>query len=482
MDAREDASLLLEVAQKRDQAAFTELFRRYEQHVFNLALRLLHNSAWAEDAVQETMLAVWQAAGSFRPDGCARTWILGIAARQSLKIARTRKRAQAREDSLAGETAMPADAASSKLEKEELLGFLRRNLEKLPELDRQVLVCCFGANLTHREIGEALGMPHQTVSKKLQKLLERLQLDLRAAGFAAAAPLVLSDRLNEAILTGHRCPPGLYAGACEKMAGRLKDAAHSMSRRAATVSRGSALLVPSVAAILAAGAGLWYWAVKPAQPKAPAAVRAQAPAPVPAIPAWQPFGETTHTDLGGKGKWTAEKTATGLTLAFAPPGGVPQRQPAYCYLGRNFTSSREIRGTLACNGGEEWSYVELGLCYPNRLNCVSYALCFKKDESPLAFRIQYRFSDKGCACVLSVRNSKGQLRATAPEADEWVARPWHVSSKKPPGQFMWSQLALAQMRECGLAFVSVGAIKIADLQIRPLADSEWCADLGPGPK
>lgn len=62
-----------------DRSAFERLVRRHQAAVLRFARALAHDDADAEAALHETFLAAWRAAGRFRYDASARTWLLSIA-------------------------------------------------------------------------------------------------------------------------------------------------------------------------------------------------------------------------------------------------------------------------------------------------------------------------------------------------------------------------------------------------------------------
>jgi RNA polymerase sigma-70 factor (ECF subfamily) len=66
---------LLSAHRAGDRHAFTELAARYRSRLWGLALRTLHNPEDAADAVQETLVAAFRRAGSYRGDASVRTWL-----------------------------------------------------------------------------------------------------------------------------------------------------------------------------------------------------------------------------------------------------------------------------------------------------------------------------------------------------------------------------------------------------------------------
>lgn len=81
-DVADDAALLQRVA-GGDRDALGTLYRRHA-HVVLAQIRLaVGEPGLSEEILQDTMLAVWQGAGSFRGGSQVRSWIIAIALRQA---------------------------------------------------------------------------------------------------------------------------------------------------------------------------------------------------------------------------------------------------------------------------------------------------------------------------------------------------------------------------------------------------------------
>src|SRR5438477_11970516 len=94
--AEDDIALLDRVARQRDEAAFSELFARYERPAYSIAFNIVGNARSAEEVVQEAMLRVWTNAERFRASDSetpnARAWIMKIITRESFMALRRRKK------------------------------------------------------------------------------------------------------------------------------------------------------------------------------------------------------------------------------------------------------------------------------------------------------------------------------------------------------------------------------------------------------
>lgn len=69
---------LMQLAQAGDRAAFGEIARRYQPALLRVAQSRLGRRDWAEDAVQETLLAAFKWRASYRQPGNFRTWLWTI--------------------------------------------------------------------------------------------------------------------------------------------------------------------------------------------------------------------------------------------------------------------------------------------------------------------------------------------------------------------------------------------------------------------
>jgi len=74
----QDDSDLMRRVQAGDHASFDRLVDRYRQPLLRAAWSKLGNTAWAEDVVQETFLAVFAARQSYNPQFAFRTWLWTI--------------------------------------------------------------------------------------------------------------------------------------------------------------------------------------------------------------------------------------------------------------------------------------------------------------------------------------------------------------------------------------------------------------------
>ena len=147
---------------------------------------LLGSSPAADDAVQETMIALHRGLAGFRGEASPRTWAITIAARTARRLRRkeSRHRPPDREDADADLAVMDVDAAGSA----ELV-LLRRLLERLAPKKRDAFVLMAIFELTADEAGRALGTFSATAASRFRHARAELDAHLRkfdgSAGVAA---------------------------------------------------------------------------------------------------------------------------------------------------------------------------------------------------------------------------------------------------------------------------------------------------------
>lgn len=85
-----DDSALVRRRRERDPAAMSDLYDRYGRIAYSLILRVVNNSAVAEDLVQETFLRVWNRVQAFAPErGALGPWVLTVARNRAIDYVRS---------------------------------------------------------------------------------------------------------------------------------------------------------------------------------------------------------------------------------------------------------------------------------------------------------------------------------------------------------------------------------------------------------
>jgi RNA polymerase sigma-70 factor (ECF subfamily) len=165
-----DAELLRQVA-AGDEAAFGELYDLYAPPVYNYLLRLVNESAVAEEILQEVFLAMWQGAHRFREEAKVKTWLLRIAHHQAVSwLRRARAIAWADEEFEDHEY----DPIEEHLARSWQIDRVRAALARLTPNHRAVIELTFVQGLSYAEIAEVMNCPVGTVKSRMSYALRHL--------------------------------------------------------------------------------------------------------------------------------------------------------------------------------------------------------------------------------------------------------------------------------------------------------------------
>jgi RNA polymerase sigma factor (sigma-70 family) len=162
---QEDAALLAAVCEGSERA-FNQLVDRHQQAV-RVFLRRVVGRGDADDVAQETFLAAWLQARTFRGDSAVRSWLFSIAWRKAKDTQRSWFRRR-RRDSTWNESSRTEAAA-------EMQHGLERALGSLSMEQRAAVALCLAYDFTHSEAAEALDMPLGTVKSHVTRGRDKLR-------------------------------------------------------------------------------------------------------------------------------------------------------------------------------------------------------------------------------------------------------------------------------------------------------------------
>lgn len=173
-----DDALLLARSAAGDRAAFGQLVVRHRNAVYRWARSLTRSDAVAEEVMQETFLAAYRHAETYKGAATVRSWLFTIARNQAH---RRGKQEAAREgeslEQLGERAGWGAEDPESCAERAELRRRLRTALASLSAEHRAVIVARDLEGLTGPEAAASLGLS----SSAMKARLHRARLELVAA-------------------------------------------------------------------------------------------------------------------------------------------------------------------------------------------------------------------------------------------------------------------------------------------------------------
>jgi RNA polymerase sigma-70 factor, ECF subfamily len=163
--ACDDPGLLTRIGQG-DEDAMAAFYREHGRVVFAQVLLVTGERLLAEEIVQDTMLAVWRAAGSFRGESSVRSWVIAIARRQTRDRLRGRRLRVVDDAFLADQPGSGPGPEAMALDRAELAE-VRGAIRELAPAHREVLGLAFGSGLSLPEVADVLEIPVGTVKSRL---------------------------------------------------------------------------------------------------------------------------------------------------------------------------------------------------------------------------------------------------------------------------------------------------------------------------
>jgi len=170
--------------------AFDELFSRYKQPIYGFFRRRVAESTQAEELTQETFFALLRAAGRYEPRALFRTYLYAI----GFKILRAHRRKAAFRATFFGQRNSAPDP--SKRDPTESGLWVRRAVEKLEAMDREILLLREFEQLSYAEIADLLQLPLNTVRSRLFRARTALRnlLEPPAASATQGAPQDIAQK------------------------------------------------------------------------------------------------------------------------------------------------------------------------------------------------------------------------------------------------------------------------------------------------
>jgi len=173
--------LLIRKLRDRDEKAFLEVVRTYQDRVYNMTYRMLGNREEAEDVAQEVFITVFKSIDQFRGDSKFSTWLYRITAntcKNRIKyLARRHDRDQSEyddaidRDQAAGAITAPAQMPrpDRALEGAQIEQLFQEAIAELDEEQRLLVILRDVEDLSYEEILAITGLPEGTVKSRLHR-------------------------------------------------------------------------------------------------------------------------------------------------------------------------------------------------------------------------------------------------------------------------------------------------------------------------
>jgi RNA polymerase sigma-70 factor, ECF subfamily len=153
-------------------SGFAELYQNHSREIYYLTLRLLGDSAKAEDATHDVFLKACKKWGDFRGDASPRTWLYRIAINHCSNLRQSwhsRNLISNADESIFENAASKTDSPLRVLEIKELGERIQRTLDHLSEEHRLLLLLVADEELSYDEIAILTEQTTDAVRGKLHR-------------------------------------------------------------------------------------------------------------------------------------------------------------------------------------------------------------------------------------------------------------------------------------------------------------------------
>jgi RNA polymerase sigma-70 factor (ECF subfamily) len=171
-----DAALMQRVID-RDQRAFETLYRIYHPRLVRFLSLITQRGTIVEEALNDTMLAVWNRAHTYNGQCKVSTWVFAIAYRTACKALRWQDAPA--DPSVLDDHASEDDGPEAISSSRETQAALARALESLSHEQRNVVVLTYFHDLPYQDIAQVLDCPVDTVKTRMFHARRKLRVLLQ---------------------------------------------------------------------------------------------------------------------------------------------------------------------------------------------------------------------------------------------------------------------------------------------------------------
>ncbi|GAA1479917.1 sigma-70 family RNA polymerase sigma factor SigK [Gordonia sinesedis] len=168
---------LLAACARGDRGAFAQLYDLTSARIYGLALRVIRDSGYAEEIVQESYLQYWQKAADYHPGrGSVITWMMTIAHRRAVDRVRTEELHRRRSVEYgASNASVPHAIPLEVVVDREDHHALRRCMDRLTDLQRRTIEMSYFNGLTYPQVAEQTATPLPTIKSRIRDGLRSLR-------------------------------------------------------------------------------------------------------------------------------------------------------------------------------------------------------------------------------------------------------------------------------------------------------------------
>lgn len=174
-----------------DEEAFCELYAAYKNRLIYFAMKFVKSHDFAEDIFQDAFTAIWQGRRFINPDASFSSYLYTIMRNRILNQLRDIDKEDALKENILAQAIDHSDDTKGHILANDLKEIVTRALETLTPRQREIFEMSREAQLSHREIADALGISIHTVQEHISVSLRTIRTYLTKYSSSYADMLLL---------------------------------------------------------------------------------------------------------------------------------------------------------------------------------------------------------------------------------------------------------------------------------------------------
>lgn len=161
--------ILLQKLKIEDEKAFRKIYLKYHKKLYRVALKYLRNKPFAEDAVHDVFVKLWDNRKKLKASGSLKGFLYTAMKNHVLNVIDKDRRRLKKHVKISYEKKISRLEAPNVIELSEYRGLYKSAVEQLPEKRREVFELRTEEGLTNREVAEYLEISVHTVKSQYYK-------------------------------------------------------------------------------------------------------------------------------------------------------------------------------------------------------------------------------------------------------------------------------------------------------------------------
>lgn len=180
-DIHDIHSNLVKACKNNDRNAQIRLYEIYAKAMYNTSLRIVKDTQWAEDIMQESFISAFAALPNFREEVPFRVWLKRIVINKSIDELRKNKPVFEELNEEVSQADEQIDWIAVEEENEQLVRKIKKAIKELPEGYRIILTLSLFEGYDHEEISKILNITASTSRSQLTRAKKKLNEKLKGS-------------------------------------------------------------------------------------------------------------------------------------------------------------------------------------------------------------------------------------------------------------------------------------------------------------